>query len=371
MQSMLWLLVMLVFFAGIAPATTRVKVNGGLIWIPVVTLAFCAAQAATALIFYPWTILHFLIMYFAPIALLIVGFMVLLLFSVSKIISGTPTQLIATTIAATLIGIGMNNIEAMMTSTVYKKEQSADARRELKRMVSGTQPGDVSGERCVQLVAAVERHFDGAADEKEKLTQMHLVLHGFKGVLEQIAKAKALGIDTAQYEAKLDSIESEIKSGTIEQAQCNELDAMRLQLITARQQSSGLARSTPEPSARMPGAAEDLAKYVGTYHGTIEEGDTAHSVNQVTTTLERTIDGRLYGEYRIQESSGAPLAGALVQRGKLHDRTMKFGWSDSFGHGSLVATFNSDCSGFDGKWDSDRELALNGRRVNRPWNGHR
>lgn len=82
----------------------------------------------------------------------------------------------------------------------------------------------------------------------------------------------------------------------------------------------------------------------------------------VETHLDLQPDGKLAGTYQFRER-GEWIKGTLNEVGPTLSLTKTLVWADRFGVGWLMATFDPDFGGFDGRWGV--EIGAEGL----PWNG--
>ncbi|MEO1592723.1 MAG: hypothetical protein AAFU71_15720 [Cyanobacteria bacterium J06632_22] len=91
--------------------------------------------------------------------------------------------------------------------------------------------------------------------------------------------------------------------------------------------------------------AKWLQQTTGSYQSTIQ-----HDNSQMagTTTFQKR-GNRIEGTYTINEPTGT-VSGTLTNCRAVETLTVLCAWEDSYGTGSLKATFTNNFSGFEGDW---------------------
>lgn len=106
-------------------------------------------------------------------------------------------------------------------------------------------------------------------------------------------------------------------------------------------------------------AAEDYQQLAGTYIGEVFNGA---DMDSVKTTFTFDNNGRLSGQYTVDEENGA-YSGRLSNFTFEGPRTMSMEWTDKFGEGYATMEFSRDFRSFTGAWGSPQSESM------LPWNG--
>jgi hypothetical protein len=106
-------------------------------------------------------------------------------------------------------------------------------------------------------------------------------------------------------------------------------------------------------------ADNDIEKLAGTYKGEVYNNS---DLDAVTTTFRFERDGRISGNYEVNEEEGS-FKGHISNVRFEGPRTISFEWTDKFGEGFATVEFASDYQSFAGEW-TDK---LGSSPL--PWNG--
>src|SRR5690606_7223243 len=98
-----------------------------------------------------------------------------------------------------------------------------------------------------------------------------------------------------------------------------------------------------------------------TYHGEVFNGG---DMDPVSITFSRVSDGRLIGEYSVDDEDGL-LQGRVSNAIFEDSHTMMSEWTDKYGEGFVRMVFSQDYGRFDGYWGTYDSDSVN------PWHGVR
>lgn len=131
--------------------------------------------------------------------------------------------------------------------------------------------------------------------------------------------------------------------------------AFRQKHLVAGGLLAGLVLSLAAEGAERP----DYGPLTGTYEGQVFNGG---DLDPIVTTFEFLPDGRLRGQYYIDEETG-PIEGIVTNVYLLEGRAYSVEWTDKHGEGQAVLSFSADFSSFNGYWID----GLDG--SSHPWTG--
>jgi hypothetical protein len=106
-------------------------------------------------------------------------------------------------------------------------------------------------------------------------------------------------------------------------------------------------------------ANSDVEKLAGTYKGEVYNNS---DLDAVTTTFRFERDGRISGNYEVDEEEGS-FKGHISNVRFEGPRTISFEWTDKFGEGFATVEFASDYQSFVGEWTSKDSKSPS------PWTG--
>ena len=98
----------------------------------------------------------------------------------------------------------------------------------------------------------------------------------------------------------------------------------------------------------------------GTFSGKIEAAGQKLTSETRFLVEDQTVNGTYSFAYKGETVEGT-LSSARLEKG----RSIRFQWQDKFGTGTLITSFNEDCSEFTGKWGSE------GKQPTQSWTGKR
>lgn len=118
------------------------------------------------------------------------------------------------------------------------------------------------------------------------------------------------------------------------------------------------------PAFAVAGANADVGP-AGCYCGKLRS---AGRIVDAETTFQTGTDRRLSGTYQFRDGEGAT-DGRLREEAKEPGLTRRLRWTDKYGHGRLVITFDPAFVGFDGHWgmlDAVPDQVWTGGRCQEP-----
>ena len=98
----------------------------------------------------------------------------------------------------------------------------------------------------------------------------------------------------------------------------------------------------------------------GTFSGKIEAVGQELTSETHFSVEDQTVNGTYSFAYK-----GETVEGTFISTRREEGRTLVFQWQDKFGTGTLITSFNEDCSEFSGKWGSE------GKQPTHSWTGKR